>query len=152
MISFLQNHPLITILLGLGMMAVTAIHIVWYIRPSNVKTDSEFQAIVRNGEQPTIVEYYNNLCTACSLMKPVVDGLEQDLDGKATVLRIDFLSEIGRSTARQYGVKIIPTILVFDPHGRVIFRQTGAFDSELIKSKVFGSLVEPEPSSSLATE
>ncbi|MBZ0319754.1 MAG: thioredoxin family protein [Anaerolineae bacterium] len=146
MISFLQNHPLLTIVLGFGMTIVAAIHLVWYIRPSDIKTKSEFDVVVRNGQQPTIVEYYNNLCTACSLMKPVVDNLEKDLAGQATVLRIDFLSEVGRSTARQYEVKIIPTILVLDPYGGVVFRQTGTFDSELIKSKVMGlQNHEPEP-------
>ncbi|MCQ3930125.1 MAG: hypothetical protein DPW16_06665 [Chloroflexi bacterium] len=149
MISFLQNHPLLTIVLGISMTIATAIHIVWYIRPSDIKTKSEFEAVVSNGQQPTIVEYYNNLCTACSLMKPVIDNLEKDLAGQATVLRIDFLSEVGRSTARQYEVKIIPTILVLDPYGRVIFRQTGTFDSGLIKSKVMGlQNHEPQPTPS----
>ena len=151
MISFLQNHPILTIVLGFAMIVVTAIHLVWYIRPSNIKTKSEFDAVVTNGQQPTLVEYYNNLCTACSLMKPVVDNLEKDLAGEATILRIDFLSEVGRSTARQYDVKIIPTILVLDPYGQVIFRQTGSFDSDLIKSKVMG-LQTAEPTPSFATK
>lgn len=147
MIPFIQNHPLLTIILGLGMTIVAAIHLVWYIRPSDIQTKSEFEAVVINGQQPTIVEYYNNLCTACSLMKPVVDNLEKELEGQATVLRIDFLSEVGRNTARQYEVKIIPTILVLDPYGRVILRQTGTFDSDLIKSKVMGlQQAEPTPS------
>ncbi|MBI5928833.1 MAG: thioredoxin family protein [Chloroflexi bacterium] len=145
MISFLQNHPLLTIFLGLGMILMAAIHVMWYIRPSEVKTQSELNILVTNGQHPTIVEYYNNLCTVCTMMKPVVDGLEKDLQGEATVLRIDFLSEVGRSTARQFGVKIIPTILVFDPNGQIIFRQTGPFDTEMIKSKVYGLRPELTP-------
>ena len=36
------------------------IHIVWYIRPSDVKTMADLQARLTGGE-PTIVEWYSNL-------------------------------------------------------------------------------------------
>ncbi len=53
-----QNWPLALILAGLAVFAV--IHLVWYIKPSDIGTLADLQAHLHNGE-PTIVEFYSNL-------------------------------------------------------------------------------------------
>jgi thioredoxin-related protein len=65
-----------------------------------------------------------------------VDGLEQDLKGRATVLRLDLLSGVGRDAASQYGVKVVPTTLLFDGSGQVILRQVGSVDADAIRVQV----------------
>ena len=50
-------------LIGLAVVALAGfvlIHIVWYIRPSDVKTMADLQARLTSGE-PTIVKWYSNL-------------------------------------------------------------------------------------------
>ncbi|MCL4238301.1 MAG: hypothetical protein KJ047_08640 [Anaerolineae bacterium] len=50
-------------LTGLAVVALAGfvlIHIVWYIRPSDVKTMDDLQARLTGGK-PTIVEWYSNL-------------------------------------------------------------------------------------------
>jgi thioredoxin-like negative regulator of GroEL len=70
------------------------------------------------------------------LTKPVVDGLERDLKGRAAVLRLDLLSGVGRDAASQYGVKAVPTTLVFDGNGQVVLRQVGSVDAGAIRAQV----------------
>ena len=65
-----------------------------------------------------------------------MDGLEQDLKGRATVLRLDLLSRVGRDAASQYGVKAVPTTLLFDGSGQVILRQVGSVDADAIRAQV----------------
>jgi thioredoxin-related protein len=65
-----------------------------------------------------------------------VDGLEKDLKGRATVLRLDMLSGVGRDAASQYGVKAVPTTLLFDGHGEVVLRQVGTVNAGAIRAKV----------------
>ena len=65
-----------------------------------------------------------------------MDGLEQDLKGRATVLRLDLLSGVGREAASQYGVKAVPTTLLFDGSGQVILRQVGSVDADAIRAQV----------------
>jgi thioredoxin-like negative regulator of GroEL len=57
--------------------------------------------------------------------RPSVDGLEHRLQGKARFARIDAGSDDGSRFASQYGVTALPTYLVFDASGRVIYRQVG---------------------------
>jgi len=65
-----------------------------------------------------------------------VDRLEADLKGRATVLRIDLLSPVGREAARNYGVTLIPAVLVFDGQGQVVQRQIGMIDAAAIYTTV----------------
>ncbi|MBI5960541.1 MAG: hypothetical protein HY866_17510 [Chloroflexi bacterium] len=65
-----------------------------------------------------------------------MDRLEDDLDGQAVVLRLDFTSQVGRDSARMYNVKIVPTLLVFDGRGQVVHRQTGMPDTDAIHAEI----------------
>ena len=62
---------------------------------------------------------------ACLAAKPIVDGIEKDLDGRAKVIRLDMLSKIGREIAARYGVQSLPTLLVVDADSKEIYRETG---------------------------
>jgi hypothetical protein len=59
-----------------------------------------------------------------------VDGIERDLKGKAEVIRLDILSGVGREVAARYGVPAIPTVLVLNRTGDVVYRQTGMPDRQ----------------------
>jgi thioredoxin-related protein len=61
----------------------------------------------------------------CLVAKPIVDGLERDLTGTADVVRLDAMGELGRQIARRYSVSGLPTLLVFDGAGEIIYRQAG---------------------------
>ena len=78
----------------------------------------------------------------CTVTTPIVNGLEQDIKGQAEVLRMDLLSDVGRATARQYGVSVVPTMLVFDGRGQIVLRQTGIPDAGAIKAAVTENVQE----------
>ncbi len=65
-----------------------------------------------------------------------MDGLERDLKGRAAVLRLDLLSGVGREAASAYGVKVVPTVLLFDGNGMMIARQSGKVDAGPIRDQV----------------
>ena len=54
-----------------------------------------------------------------------MDGLEDKLQGKAKVVRLDVFSQIGRQAARRYGVRGTPTLIVVDGTGQVVLGQIG---------------------------
>ena len=59
------------------------------------------------------------------MAKPIVDGIEDDLEGRARVVRLSVMSAVGRSAAQQYGVRSIPTFIVFDGAGRPVDQIVG---------------------------
>ncbi|MBN1937573.1 MAG: thioredoxin family protein [Anaerolineae bacterium] len=53
------------------------------------------------------------------MAKPVVDGIEKDLQDRAKVIRLDIGNEIGQLAAQRYGVRSVPTLFVLDGQGQV---------------------------------
>ncbi len=71
------------------------------------------------------------------MAKPVVDGLERQMDGKAGVARVNIFSDSGGELAERYRVHATPTYLVLDERGNVIYRQVGGMpDTDKILEKV----------------
>ena len=63
----------------------------------------------------------------CLAAKPVVDGIERDLKGRAEVVRINLMSKVGREVAARYRVSAVPTVLVV-AGSKAVYRHTGMPD------------------------
>lgn len=66
------------------------------------------------------------------MAKPIVDGIEKDLEGRVQVVRLDVRDDIGRQAAQRYGVYSIPTLIVFDGHGEVRDTKIGIPDRKRV--------------------
>jgi thioredoxin-related protein len=67
-----------------------------------------------------------------------VDRLERDLEGEVRVLRLSALSSVGRQLVARYGVRGVPTFLLFDGAGEMIHYQVGRLDAGRIKQEIDG--------------
>ena len=65
-----------------------------------------------------------------------MDRLERDLKGRAQVLRISAWSTVGRQLVARYGVRGVPTFVLFDGTGQIIDSQVGRLDAERVKEKI----------------
>jgi thioredoxin-related protein len=54
-----------------------------------------------------------------------VDRIEEQLVGKAKVIRVNLMSQVGLTLARRYDVRASPTVLVFDSKGAVVYSAAG---------------------------
>lgn len=70
------------------------------------------------------------------MAKPVVDRLERDLEGQAEVLRLSAWSSVGRELAARYGVRGVPTFLLFDGTGELRHYQVGKLDADQVKAEI----------------
>jgi thioredoxin-related protein len=70
------------------------------------------------------------------MAKPVVDRLERDLQGEAQVLRLSARGSVGRQLVIRYGVRGVPTFLLFDGSGEMIHYQVGHLDAQRIKTEL----------------
>ena len=59
------------------------------------------------------------------MAKPIVDGLENELQGRARVMRLNVLDSVGMNAARRFEVRVVPTFIVFDGQGGVVETQIG---------------------------
>lgn len=64
------------------------------------------------------------------MAKPVVDGIEQALDGQAPVLRLNVRDATGSQLAMRFGVRGVPTLVVWQ--GEEVLRLVGRIDRQAV--------------------
>jgi thioredoxin-related protein len=65
-----------------------------------------------------------------------VDRLEQELEGQIQVLRLSVMDDVGGQLAVRYGARSVPTFVLLNDAGEVVFQQGGMPNREAIKSTV----------------
>jgi thioredoxin 1 len=85
-------------------------------------TDATFESVVLNSDKPVVVDFWAAWCGPCRMVGPVMEELSKDYDGRAVVGKVDVDSN--QEFAAKYGVRNIPTVLVFK-NGEVVTRQVG---------------------------
>jgi thioredoxin 1 len=85
-------------------------------------TDANFEEIVLNSDKPVMVDFWAAWCGPCRMVGPVIDEISKDYEGKAVVGKLDV--DANQEFAAKYGVRNIPTVLVFQ-NGEVVGRQVG---------------------------
>ena len=65
--------------------------------------------------------------------------MEEDLAGRADVLRINITEPVGRDVARRYGLRATPSFIVFAPGGAEVYRDSGAPNIERLKSEALSA-------------
>ena len=72
------------------------------------------------------------------MAKPIVDGIEKDLEGTAKVIRLSVTTQVGSLMAQRYGVRGVSTIVVLDGEGEVITVSVGVPDRAGLVAQVQG--------------
>ena len=92
--------------------------------------------------QPVVLDFYSNFWTTCYVSKPIVDRIETGLDGKAEVIRLNLLSEVGREAALRYGVRAVPSLVVVDGQGALVYGSYGLPKPSQVTEEVEALLAE----------
>lgn len=69
-------------------------------------------------------------------MKPIVDGLEQELQGRVLFIRVNVQEQAGRELAALYDFQYTPTFIYFDAQGNEVWREVGRLDTQRVRESV----------------
>jgi thioredoxin 1 len=98
--------------------------------PGLSQTEGKAQPAIK---MPMLVDLGKGTCIPCKKMKPILDTLKAEYQGKAIVRIIDLRDE--PKEASKYGIRLIPTQIFFDAEGKEIYRHEGFLDKQTIKAK-----------------
>ncbi len=74
-------------------------------------TDADFEEKVLRSDLPVLVDFFGSWCAPCLKMKPVLEEIAAELEGKAAVVQVEVAD--APETAGTYGVMGVPMLMVF---------------------------------------
>lgn len=98
-------------------------------------TDKDFADEVLQSDTPVLVDFWAEWCGPCRVLGPVLESLSAEYEGQVKVAKVDVDSN--QQVAMQYGIRSIPTVMLFD-RGQIVdtivgVRQKSDYENSLRK-------------------
>lgn len=80
-------------------------------------TDTTFKDEVLESDLPVLVDFWAPWCGPCRMVAPVVEEIAQQYEGQVKVVKLN--TDENPNIASQYGIRSIPTLMIFKGGQRV---------------------------------
>ncbi len=96
-----------------------------------------FATMTAKSDLPVVVDFWAPWCGPCKMMAPAFAEAAHRMGTQAVLAKLN--TEDAPAVATQYGIRSIPTLIVFR-HGREVARQSGAMDTGGLVRFIEGNL------------
>lgn len=96
-------------------------------------SDSEFESSVLQGDKPALIDFWAEWCQPCKMLAPTVEEIAGEYEDKIMVGKLNV--DDNPATATKYGIRGIPTLLLFKG-GQVVQQLVGVKSKAEIKKVI----------------
>jgi thioredoxin 1 len=98
---------------------------------THIVTDASFAKDVLQSAEPVVVDFWAPWCGPCKMIAPALEEIAVELAGKVKITKINV--DDNQDVAAKYGIRSIPTLMIFK-NGELAATKTGAAPkSDLMK-------------------
>lgn len=95
----------------------------FFIMATTKVTDASFEADVLKAGEPVVVDFWAEWCGPCRMIGPALEEIATEMAGKVKVVKVNV--DENPATAAQFGIRSIPTLLLFKD-GKLAGQKVGA--------------------------
>ena len=99
---------------------------------AQIATNTNFDALLAD-EKLVIVDFWATWCGPCRMLSPLLDEVEEELEGKIQVVKVNI--DDAEEIAMRYRIMSIPT-LIFFKGGEMVDRTVGAMPKNILLDKI----------------
>ena len=74
-------------------------------------SDASFEQDVLKSDVPVLVDFWAPGCGPCRMVAPIVDEIAKEFEGQIKVFKLN--TDENPNVASQYGIRSIPTLMLF---------------------------------------
>jgi thioredoxin 1 len=100
-------------------------------------TDSTFKDTIAGSSAPVLVDFWAPWCGPCKAIAPILDELATEFNGKVTIAKVNV--DENSAVAAEYGVRAIPTMLLFKG-GQLVDQIVGLLPKASLKEKLLAKI------------
>ncbi len=94
---------------------------------------ASFDTTLSEHREPVVVDFWAEWCAPCKVIAPILEELAQEYQGRLTVAKVNV--DEHPSLAARYGIRSIPTLLIFRD-GQVAEQIVGAVPKAQLRKRL----------------
>ena len=99
--------------------------------------NNNFQSDVLQASEPVVIDFWAEWCGPCKMIAPALEEISSEMGGKVKIAKVNI--DENPELATQYGVRSIPTLLIFKD-GEIVANKIGAAPKSQLSDWISGAI------------